>query len=421
MMNNMFAMQMMRPKRVKASGLKYFLRDWSHHTTDGENCSNFTGTADGSGGGRITCPLIDVDLLGNNVWTDMYLGYSMAKECPGLEGEWDRYEKFEWWPSDGNLPNPTDVTDETVRKTAEYTNFNKENYQGWTKYATKMNFAKWVCIGTPTVKFAIGKICGSGGGGGGSIAPMVPVEGSAPAWNLCTKASCWDGNNASKRMMNMLSPNMSNSKFTTYKNWMLNRGCNTAHVFLSNKADGEDANYSIYGSNFNWAINASYCSIMLSRINSLRSAGLAVVVWLAADDDRGWNAIMASNAQRYINDLHTLGFLNPDIVSTVVTGLEMDEYWNTAQVNAMSIALRQKWLGAVGTHCTSQPVYAAYGDIVFYQVQPGTAVSTIINKCREVKTNTGKPVNMFEMERSPDNAKCVAVLNAGVAFGVGNW
>ena len=34
-----------------------------------------------------------------------------------------------------------------------------------------------------------------------------------PSWKDCVHASCWDGSNAQRRMMNILSPKMSDETF----------------------------------------------------------------------------------------------------------------------------------------------------------------------------------------------------------------
>ena len=68
----------------------------------------------------------------------------------------------------------------------------------------------------------------------------APVAlGKPPAWDACTLASCWAGHNAAERRMNMLSPAMPPTIFDAYLQKMLVAGCNTAHLFVANRADGE--------------------------------------------------------------------------------------------------------------------------------------------------------------------------------------
>lgn len=240
-----------------------------------------------------------------------------------------------------------------------------------------------------------------------------------PTWDKCDKASCWDGSNAQKRMMNMLSPGMSDAKCLSYMNWMKSRGCNTAHLFTSNKGDGENAGYCIYGNNWDWSVDPNFVNIMKTRINYLRKNGFGIVLWLFADDSASWNTIAKKNFPQHLNDLKKQGLL--DNASTVVVGLELNEYFNAKDVAALVSATRAVYKGKIGTHTTSNNAgFASLADLVFYQVNPGTPISTIQATVKSVKAKTGKPVNMFEMERHPDNVRSKAALAAG-AFGVGNW
>ena len=246
-----------------------------------------------------------------------------------------------------------------------------------------------------------------------------PASAAIPAWDACTRASCWRGANAKNRMMNMLSPAFTDAKFAEYRDWMLSIGCNTAHVFLSNKADGEGGGYCIYGTDWTWTVNADFCRIMRDRIADLRAHGFAVVVWLFADDSGAWNKEAAKNFPKYCADIKAAGLL--DHASIVVAGLELDEYYQSAQVSALVNAIRKVWSGKVGTHQTSGRFdFSALADIVFYQVSPGKTAAQIKAEAQKVVKATGKPLNFFELDRQPNRALCDAAL-AGGAYAVGNW
>ena len=238
-------------------------------------------------------------------------------------------------------------------------------------------------------------------------------------WDECTKASCWNGANAQQRMMNMLSPRMSDEKFTNYMNWMKSRGCNTAHLFVSNQNNGENAGYSIYGLNWSWNISENNCNIIKSRIGILRENGFAIVLWLFADDSVKYNSEAKKNFQKYLEDLKEQGILK--YASTVVVGLELNEYYNATDVATLITATRSVYSGKIGTHQTSGKYdYSKLADLCFYQINPGKSVQYIQNEVVRVKNATGRPVNMFELERNPNRPKCEAAISAG-AFGVGNW
>ncbi len=241
-----------------------------------------------------------------------------------------------------------------------------------------------------------------------------------PAWDKCTLASCWNGSNAQQRMMNMLSPHMTEDKFISYMNWMKGRGCNTAHVFTSNEKNGENAGYCIYGKVWDWNTDSAYYNIMLNRIKTLRKNKFAVVLWLFADDSSKFNSTAKKNFPQYIKDLKKLGFL--DYASTIVVGLELDEYYSVNDVNKLVQAVRAEYKGKIGTHQTSGRYdYSPLADICFYQVNPGKTPTWIKNETVRVKSAIGgKPLNFHEIERQPNREKCEAAL-AGGAFGVGNW
>lgn len=219
--------------------------------------------------------------------------------------------------------------------------------------------------------------------------------------------------------MNILSPHMPDSVFEARLNFIKSRGCNCVHVFVCNKADGEYAGYSIYGKGISWNIDKNYTSIMTKRIKRLRKEKLGVVLWLAADDSTDWNRALIGNFQKYVNDIKSLGWF--DYASTVVLGLEMDEYWNANQAAVASAAVRNTYKGKIGTHMTSGKYnYVNVADILFYQTNPGKSASQIKSESQNIKARVNKPVNFFELSRQEDRALSQAALDGG-AFAIGNW
>lgn len=239
-------------------------------------------------------------------------------------------------------------------------------------------------------------------------------------WDECTKSSCWFGNNAEVRIMNVLSPNLTDQQFKDFVKMSADRGVNCFHLILANKADGFGAPYSIYGPTFIYGtVNPGMANKMFERVKYLYEKGYGVVLWLITDDSNAWAKSIAAAPTVYVNDLDRLGFFK--YASTVVTGLEADEYWSAAQAMAMYNATKTKYSGKVGIHQTSgKYTLAGACDVFFAQVNPGTSVASIQAFVQKVKAATGKPVNMFEMERHEDRARCEAAFQAG-AFGVGNW
>ena len=248
---------------------------------------------------------------------------------------------------------------------------------------------------------------------------------SVPDWKECKLSSNWNGGNAQERMMNILSPNMPDGVFNDRVNFMKSRGVNTVHVFTANKKDGEYAGYSPFGRNFlSYSVDKAFSDVMTKRIKKLRKKGWAVVLWLMADDSNDWARDVASNATKaeaYVKAIKNLGWF--DMASTVVVGLEMNEYWSASQAATMTNALRKHWKGKVGVHHTSgNAAFVGMGDILFYQIEPQKDVNNTAPVIAATKKalSYGKPVNMFEMQRNPNRKFCEAAIAAG-AYAVGNW
>ena len=241
------------------------------------------------------------------------------------------------------------------------------------------------------------------------------------SWDQCTLSSNWDGGNAEKRMMNILSPHMPDSVFKERMSFIKSRGANCVHVFVCNKGDGEYAGYSICGNRFTpGSVDKNYANAMLKRLKEIRKSGYGIVLWLAADDSSTWNKTMSNNAKWYMQTLKSLGFFK--YASMVVVGLEVDEYWSKATTAEMINQLRGCYSGKIGVHETSNKIdYADIADIMFYQTAPGKSPKEIATLTKSVVAKLGKkPMCFFELDRHANKKACEAALKAG-AFAVGNY
>jgi hypothetical protein len=239
-----------------------------------------------------------------------------------------------------------------------------------------------------------------------------------PSWDACLTASLWDGANAEKRMMNTLSPRMSDGKFRDYLDWQRDRGCDTAHVFVANQADGENAGYSIYRGLTGTAIDQQAVKVMLARVRAYRRAGMGVVLWLMADDSGALNRALLADPGRYMRDLAATGILR--YASMICLGLEMGEYMNAAQAGALRDAVRRVWRGKIATHDVSDSIrFAGFGDVAFGQVKPDCPEANLVRFMALLKA-TGKPAGVVECDRHPNRARCEKLIAAGLPF-VGNW
>ncbi len=241
-----------------------------------------------------------------------------------------------------------------------------------------------------------------------AIALLAAGCASVPDWDECTKASCWQGQNAGTRHMNILSPAFSDATFQQRVKWAEGRGCNTLHLFLVNQHDGEGSGYT--------ALDPATAKAMDKRIRWAARRGMGIVLWCMADDSTAWAKALDMEALMRVCEAH--GWL--DIASTVVVGLEVEEYWSAAQVQAHIATIRKHYKGKVGVHHGSgKATYAPMADILFYQVNPGKTAPQIAAETKKA-LGCGKPVNFFELSRHEDRELSEAALSAG-AYGVGNW
>lgn len=233
----------------------------------------------------------------------------------------------------------------------------------------------------------------------------------------CRLARCWDGANASKRYMNMLG--MSDAKFEQYKQEMLAAGCDTAHLLLLNRADGENAGYSLYGKGGSGTVDKAVATRFATRLQDLRKAGFHLALWGVADDSDDWAADMLAHAADYVRDLRESGILA--LADLFVLGLEMDEYGSESGWRALRDALRDQApdLYLCTHHASAALKYAALGDGVMGQLSPGCTTAQVAAQIAKIKA-LGKGAWGFEYARGPARNLAQAALDAG-AIGVGNW
>lgn len=246
-------------------------------------------------------------------------------------------------------------------------------------------------------------------------------DGKSPIeWKKCTTSSNWTGPNAACRMMNMLSPHMPDAVFKERLNFIKSRDCNSVHLILSNKGDGEYCRYSPYGPSISWKLDPNYTKIMTDRIKKLRKEGFGIILWMVTDDGTDWNKALGSNFAKYCEDVKSLGWFK--YASVVVLGLELDEYWSANNVASYMAILRNYYSGKTGVHMTSGKYeWAGVADILYYQIAPGKTADYVKNETARIKHLIGnKPICVFELSRTEDRELCKAAFDGG-AYSVGNW
>lgn len=242
-----------------------------------------------------------------------------------------------------------------------------------------------------------------------SPAATISTKPTAVLISRCVRASCWDGDNAKRRMMNMLSPKFSDSKFCEYLDWMIRLDCDHCHLLLLNEGDGEGAGYR--------CSDSSTYQLARQRIEAIRKRGLGVILWIVSDDSPNYRKRLFADPDAYI------GAMSPLLAyaSCVVLGLEMDEGGASLDDwRKVWKSLRKYWSGPVGTHHTSGKYnFISLGDVVMDQLDEDCSTSQIKNSIRNIIAK-GKVAFGFEYARKPNASKAMAALEAG-AQGVGNW
>ena len=243
--------------------------------------------------------------------------------------------------------------------------------------------------------------------------PQPTPDEKVPSWKDCKYASCWDGTNASRRMMNILSPKFSDAKFNEYVSWMKGRGCNTAHVILMNKGDGEGGGYTSL-ENPEWTV---------ARLKALRKAGFAIVEWIITDDSLSYAEQLWKDPEKWVSAFDVTGILK--LASYVVLGLEMDEpnsYGNSPKWSQLRTCIKNHYPDMkIGVHHKSGNSfkYASLGDIILGQLDPGCTTDQVKAQIKAIKAK-GKEAVGFEYSRNADRKLAQAALDAG-AIGCGNY
>ena len=253
------------------------------------------------------------------------------------------------------------------------------------------------------------------GGGAATPAQADDPSGGQPSASPVSSAyplgiaSCWHGSNASERMMNILSPRMSDETFGKRLAWMKGKGCTVAHVFLVNGGDGEAAGYTAWSD--------ADRPKMLKRMDQIRSAGLVPVPWVVTDDSSALLKELFGNPEKLVGKMAEFFAGAP----YVVIGLEMNEGGSESQWQTVRAAVRKYFSGPLGVHHTSGNSFpfAGLGDIILGQLNPGCSEAQVKAQIQAIR-KLGKRAVGFEYSRGPDKALATAALKAG-AEGCGNW
>jgi hypothetical protein len=134
------------------------------------------------------------------------------------------------------------------------------------------------------------------------------------------------------------------------------------------------------------------------RLEELRAAGLAPVVWLFPDDAPIIHGTSTSALQGLLS-----GFVPKvdGLVSSYVLGLEIDEYWDSNKVNALGSTLRGLTAKKIGVHQTEGKwdlARASWCDYHVLQYGFGMTAQAVASMTKAAIAAINKPVVAGEYE-----------------------
>lgn len=249
-------------------------------------------------------------------------------------------------------------------------------------------------------------------------------------------------NNASLRMMNILSPAISRDAFKGFVNQMKNDGADMCYLYLINERDGGWTPYSFYnGNQIGGSINEGVLNEMKARCEYIRDKDMGIILWLRPDDSPNFvrvleggeepesapglrfsTASVASQEQYQRDAIKHFG----KYASGIVVGLELDEYYDAGTVNHYANQLQGLTKLPIGTH--QKPDKSSFAtlptvDHCYFQYGFGKSTSHVKAMTEAIRRAVGKPVIASEYHKSSNSPQARALGDAamaGGAYGTGN-
>jgi len=266
-------------------------------------------------------------------------------------------------------------------------------------------------------------------------------------------------NNASLRMMNILSPMLSRDGFKGFVNQMKADGADMCYLFIINERDGGWTPYSFYqGNQIGGAINEGVLDEMKWRCEYVRDRGMGIIIVLRPDDSPNFvrtldQYVFMNSAERMMEldvspvsvmaDIPAMRFSTLSVqsqeqyqrdavkhfdryASGYWVGLELDEYYNVQQVAHYAEQLQKLTDKPIGTHqVQNQYSFASLGSVdhCYFQYGWGKSPGYMQSRTAQVKAALGKPVIAAEYNKSSNTPQARAqgdAAMAGGAYATGN-
>jgi hypothetical protein len=231
-----------------------------------------------------------------------------------------------------------------------------------------------------------------------SLLPFVP----APTIKDHRASFLFD--DAGTRCMNVLAYQRTEDNVDGIVDRCVRNGDTVLYVLSYNNGDGHGVTSFYKGDVFGAAVDGTKLNIMLKRLRRFRRRGLAIVMWIFADDQGAHlpkkdTAKLCTHAAKVVD-------LFDKYVSEYVVGVELNEYLNSGQVDEVAKVLR-KTGKPVGAHMTSgQYNFSKLPSIDrhYHQYGWGNSASAMRSMTASVIGAVGKPVVACEYNRDSDSS-----------------
>lgn len=227
--------------------------------------------------------------------------------------------------------------------------------------------------------------------------------------------------NAGVRCMNMAYLGATPDYVESLLDRMQAGGCNVVWIFAENERDGSPLPTTIYADNkFGQVVHADRVKHVRSVLERCRARGLAVVLWLTADDG---GAVTSASRERMLFHVGACVENLGDLVDEYVAGLEADEDARRNHMQAMIAECKRLAPDKrCGVHLGSdhwEPAVSWGADVLYYQFGFGQSAQKCAAEADAVicKLNGRAAFVAAEYHKSSDSKEARAIGAAVKALG----
>jgi len=227
---------------------------------------------------------------------------------------------------------------------------------------------------------------------------------------------------ADTRVMNILSPRLSNSRFEQILSRTKGNGDNAIYLFLINQGDGPYTPHTFYKDDrIGGQIDSAKLSIYKQRLDAIKSLGYKVIFWIRADDSRTMMQESIQNYKKYHQDIVDNFSSYAD---GYVIGLESNEYMDASTEKTLIADMKSRTNKTVGVHYGSSDSYNSRaknsGADIYYRQYGWVSCSKVVSvTATTISAVSPMKVVAAEYDKDSDSGCGAGALQAG-AIGYGN-